>query len=367
MHITFLLPVLNDAHFNKRIQNLKNTGINLEILGFERNHYEGENLNENVTSLGFVKHGKYLERIPKLLKALFFVRRKSINTDILYCFNLETLLIGWFSSLFRSKKIVYDVADIREILIGKKISSSILRIIERFLIKRTEIVVVTAPAYISGYFHGYLDLRNTKFHIIENKVDPESIKNNNIKLSQNVNETNVIKIGYFGVIRCNHSLKLLKKVVNHANGNIRLYIRGIFQDHLGLKKDEILDSKYVEFGGPFVSPDELSNIYNEIDISWTAIYHFKPNVMWSRTNRFYQACYFQRPMITQQGTPDAKQVDKFDIGFSIDLTKPSEALEKILTLNPSLIKKWKLNMINMPENVYTLSDEHKNLVNKLKS
>lgn len=178
MHYTFVLPVLNDSHFEKRIDNLKKEGIDFQILGFERNHYPANSDYDDITSLGFVEHGKYLKRFPTYIKSFFLVRKKIKDTDVIYCFNIETLLIGWLVSMSRlnSYKIVYDVADIREILIEKRLISWILRKIERFLIERTTVVVVTAPAYIDGYFHGYLQLHNTEYHIIENKVDEESFK-----------------------------------------------------------------------------------------------------------------------------------------------------------------------------------------------
>lgn len=176
---------------------------------------------------------------------------------------------------------------------------------------------------------------------------------------------NFISIGYFGVIRCNHSLQLLKKIVDQANGKIQLYIRGIFQEHLGLMKDELLESKYVEFGGSFKSPDELPEMYKSVDLTWTAIYHFKPNIMWSRTNRYYQACFFKRPMITQIGTPDAAEVQKFNIGCSIDLTSQLESLEKIMNIRGSQIRTWKENMIHLPKDVYILTNEHKDLIRKV--
>ena len=367
MHYTFILPVLHDSHFEKRIDNLKKTGINLQVLGFERNHYPAGDKDKNITSLGFVEHGKYLKRFPTFLKSLFTVRKKIKNTDIIYCFNIETLLIAWIASLSRPKKykLVYDVADIREILIENKLVSSLLRFIERFLIKRTHTVVVTAPAYIDGYFHGFLKLFDTQFHVIENKVDSESFEFKN-DISNSIDDTSkTIKIGYFGVIRCNHSLRLLKDLLEKSNGKFKLYIRGIFQDHLNLMKEDLLELDNVHYGGPFVSPDDLFKIYNDVDLSWTAIYHFKPNVMWSRTNRFYQACYFKRPMITQEGTPDAEQVKNLEIGLSIDLTNPSSSLQKLHEIKPSDVMKWKENINKVPKSVYILNDEHEVLAKNL--
>jgi succinoglycan biosynthesis protein ExoL len=367
MHYTFFLPVLNDSHFNKRINNLKEIGINIKVIGFERNHYSGSSSKYDVSSLGFVEHGKYLKRIPTLIKSIFSVRKTVRNTDVLYCFNIETLLIGWLASLFQKGKIkiIYDVADIREILAEPGPVSSLLRNVERFLITKTKIVVVTSPAYIDGYFHKMLKLHDHDFHVIENKLDKTYLSKAEMAITgQDNKNSDVITIGYFGVIRCNHSLQLLNTLLEKAGGKMRLYIRGIFMDK-EVNKEDILANKYVTYGGPFIAPDELTEMYNKVDLSWIALYHYKTNVKWCRTNRFYQACLFKKPMITQKGTLDSDQAEKHQIGCSIDLTNQPRAIQNLLNLNSQQIEKWKENMKRVPEEVYMLEDEHQILAEKI--
>ena len=370
MHVTFILTSLYDPYAISRIENIRRKGADTVVFGFKRKTSKGTPLHGNVTSLGYTEHGKYYKRIPAIIKSFFTVRKKVETTDVVYCTNLQTLLIGWLFCTSRKENIqlVYDVADVREVLIKKNFSSFFMRMFERFLINRTSIVVVTAPAYIDGYFKKIQRLLHTDYHIIENKIDASSI----IKTGETISLTNAensdtLTIGYFGVLRCKHSLELLYDVVQAAEGRIRLYLRGFFIEHLELNEQDILDSQYVTFGGSFVSPDDLQDIYSKIDLCWTAIYHAKSNVMWSRTNRFYQACYFRSPMITQQGTPDASQVEKHNIGFSIDLLNKRDALAKILSIKQKEIDTWKKNSLDLPEHIYVLTDEYDKLLEKLKA
>jgi succinoglycan biosynthesis protein ExoL len=368
MRFIFFLPVLFDAHYKKRINKLEEAGINLKIIGFERNHYADKSWKYPTQSIGYIEHGKYLSRIPSFIKSIFIMHREVKEADVLYCFNIETLFIGWLSLLFSSSqtKLVYDVADIREIFVGSNLLSGILRKVESFLVKKTEVVVVTSPDYIEGYFHGVLGLHSSEFYVIENKLDANTPVKHNISLESgaDVYDNNQVTIGYFGIIRCNHSLQVLNQLADKAAGKIKIYIRGIFMDTEKLK-EIILQSNHVEFGGPFVSPVDLADMYKKIDISWLAQYHYKTNVKWARTNRFYQACFFECPMITQVGTQDYIQMKKFDIGCSVDLTKPDQAINELLNLSKVDIKKWKHNISNVPKTNYTYSDEHKLLVQKL--
>jgi hypothetical protein len=167
------------------------------------------------------------------------------------------------------------------------------------------------------------------------------------------------------VLRCYHSLYLLNEVLREGNCKFHVYLRGFFMDNVLPLKDEILSSGYAEYGGTYVYPEDLNDLYGKVDLVWTAIYHAKSNIMWSRTHRFYQACYYKKPMITQINTPDADQNHLHNIGFSIDLVNKQEAIKRILNVNFSDISDWKTNMKNVPQEVYLLRDEYKQLLDKL--
>jgi len=369
MHITFLLPDLDDSFALDRIEHLKNEGAKAEIFGYKRDTYKGKTYEDNVTLLGFTEHGKYYKRIPSIFTSFFKIRKKVKQTDVLYCFTLELLCIGWFLSLFQKStvKLAYDVADIREILVKKGIVSSLARRLDKFLTSRTDVVVVTAPAYIEGYFKKMLNVGETEFHIIENKLDENLMEpHNDIPVKKNSNDSYPIRIGYFGVLRCYHSLNLLNRVLREGNGKFHLYLRGFFMDNVLPLKDEILSSGFAEYGGTFIYPDDINDLYSKVDLVWTAIYHAKSNIMWSRTHRFYQACYYQKPMITQIDTPDAVDNHAHNIGFSVNLINSEEALQKIMNVNFSDLSEWTTNMKNVPKDVYLLRNEYKQLIKKLK-
>jgi|GEM_PF-234544 len=374
MRITFILPVISHAYSQTRIEHLEKEGVEPVILGFERKHYKGKAWKKKVINLGFVEHGNYFKRFFPDVKALFPVWKHSKTSDFIYCFNLETLLIGWFANIFRfsKAKLIYDVADIQQILMSKSATGKILRFFEKLILNNVSVVVVTSPSYISGYFHQVQKLRDVNYHIIENKL-PANISNpeNNkpVKTSNLLNKDHsVIRIGYFGGIRCNHSLVLLNKVLERGQGKFRLYLRGIFStQNIDEKlKNKILSSKYVDYDGPYVYPDDLSGMYEKIDISWVAFYHAENNVKWSRATRFYQACYYRSPLIVQYNTQDAKVVKKRNYGLLLDITDIESSLKKILRINPNDISNWKQNLTSIPREEVVYTNEHKKLFEVLK-
>jgi succinoglycan biosynthesis protein ExoL len=368
MHITFLLPDIDDSYALDRIEHIKAEGATASIFGYKRVTYKGKKYNDNITLLGYTEHGKYFRRIPSIFSSFFKIRKKVKQMDVIYCFTLELLTIGWLLSLFRKSpvKLAYDVADIREILVKKGIVSSLVRQLDKFLTTKTNLVVVTAPAYIDGYFKQKLKLQDIQFHIIENKLDEDLMgPHPDTANDKKKDDFQPIRIGYFGVLRCLHSLSLLNDVIREGKGKYHLYLRGFFMDNVFPLKDEILSSGYAEYGGTYISPEDLNDLYGKVDLVWTAIYHAKSNIMWSRTHRFYQACYYKKPMITQLNTPDADQNHLYNIGFSVDLVKKEKALQKILAVNFTDISSWNINMNSVPQEVYLLTDEYKQLLEKL--
>lgn len=366
MKILLVLPVLSDSYYRKRIEKLSELGVRCSVLGFERNHYKGKPWDIPAESLGKIKHERYFSRVGILFRSIFKIRRAARNQDVIYAYNLDVLLISWLATLFQSKniKIVYDVADIRSILVESGIFPTLLRNLERFLLKRVSVVVVASPAYIDGYFKPYQKTENTYF-VIENKVD-KNLLDNQTKSILPVSKKDPITIGYFGMLRCERSLNVLKQLAESSQGNIRILLRGLFLNTQHFEA-EFKSLEFAQYGGPFVYPDDLSGMFESADLVWGAHYQTKPNKNWAIVNRFYQACYFKRPLIVQAGSQNAKLVNRYNIGLEIDLGNPSQARNKIENVKFSQIDEWQNNMRKMPEDVYTFTDEHEKFIKILKS
>lgn len=365
MNILFVLPVLSDSYYRKRIEKLSEIDVHCTVLGFERDHYPGKTWAIPTESLGKIQHGRYFRRIGILIRSVFKIRKAAKNQDAIYAYNLDILWISWLATLFQpgNIKIVYDVADIRAILVEKGFVSSVLRTFERFLLKRTSIVVVASPAYVDGYFKSIQQADNTYF-VIENKVDKDHLPDQT-EFLQPGSKKETITIGYFGMLRCERSLQVLKELIANNNGRIRLLLRGIFLN-TGNYEEEFKKLEYTHYGGPFVYPDDLGEMFGATDLIWGAHFQTKPNKKWAIVNRLYQACYFKRPLIVQAGSQNAKLVNRFNIGREIDLANPRQAIQDIQDISYTHIAEWQKNMKEMPEDVYTFTDEHERFIEILK-
>ena len=83
------------------------------------------------------------------------MHRETSRGDTLYCFGLDLLALGWMVSFF----VVGSVLLVLRLLIFAVLSSEILRarflrMLERFLVRRTDLVVCTSEHYVNDYYAG---------------------------------------------------------------------------------------------------------------------------------------------------------------------------------------------------------------------
>ena len=75
--ILSVLPLLGHPRDSKRITMLQQAGFTVEAVAFERDYHTGRMPDCKVESLGRIAHGRYLQRILKMVTALPAMRRAS--------------------------------------------------------------------------------------------------------------------------------------------------------------------------------------------------------------------------------------------------------------------------------------------------
>lgn len=361
MRVAFIVPVLAHARYRKRIVALSRLGAETNVLAFSRDYYSTEFRDQPVTSLGYIEHGNYGRRILPLLRAVPRVRAAARAADVLYAFELDSMLLAWLSVRgMRSRpKLFYEVGDIREIMTGGSLLSRLFRALERFLLKDVHTLVVTSIGFLTGYYEGTLGEKSLTSLVIENKVDLEAQLP--VPAAAIAADDGVLRIGYFGLIRCRDSWEVLKAVANAGEGKISISVRGKFMN-LEDAKNEVGHIPNLDYGGPYVSPDDLSEIYSSVDLVWVAQHHTDNNTRWARVNRFYEACFFQKPMFAQIGTLDGNAVAEYGLGVCLDVTDKESSVDAILRTTKVDVESWRQNLDRLAGDVYCLTDEHVKLI-----
>jgi len=363
MRVLFLLGMASHARYWKRIKALEGLGVIPVALAFNRRHYDGATLPSYCTVIGTISHGNYLRRLPSVLRAVRRVRNHARNCKVIYAFDLDMALLGWIASLgFRHRpQLVYEVGDIRQVKLNRTLFGAFVRFCERFLLRRISRLVVTSEDYISGYYTEILRAPLPSYEVIENKLSPDTFPSIQPHFPSDINFP--LQIGYIGVLRCHRSWVILRRLMNESEELFNLHLHGVpFVDrHL---VDTTLNLPAVHFHGPYVSPDDLVHIYRDLDIIW-ASYPYQGrdigNWCWARTTRFYESCYFNKPMIVHKGTADARYVKSLDIGVVVDLSDIEGTIARLQTLNASDIQRWRNNLHQLPRTICLYTNEHRRL------
>ncbi len=371
MKITFLLSSITFVRFLKRIEILSQLGTTASVFAFERKGtYPGKQVDFKIQKLGSISHGSYIRRIFRLLSSIKIISGAVKQTDVIYAFGLDMLFLGHLSKLFsknKNQKLVYEVGDIRGIFLGETVINKLFRFFERQLLKKVTLLVITSKAYYEEYFLKIQKAKNLNFHVIENKIDPNLFQSID-KMQVSDRTQDVLTIGYFGVLRCERTWQILKMLADKAADKMKIYIRGVPGVGLENQLSEIGNIPNIIYDGPYVVPDDLQAMYEKVDIVWAAYPYQgerKGNWSWARTIRFYESCYFSKPVIVQKGTEDCKTVQEYDFGCCLDLSNVNEAVNSIMNISGDQILNWKQNVCNLPKDIYLLTNEHKELINNL--
>jgi succinoglycan biosynthesis protein ExoL len=142
-------------------------------------------------------------------------------------------------------------------------------------------------------------------------------------------------------------------------------VRGV---PLGIPEFErdVAASPWIEYGGPYLAPDDLREMYGRIYLCWIAHrMNQQHSLLWNRANRFYEACALHTPMIAQAGTQDGAVVARDGLGVCIDLADPDAAVASVLEIDRSDIALWQRHMLAVPRSVYMENGEHQALASEI--
>ena len=358
MKIAFLLPVKGQPRHYKRIRGLQDLGNAATAYYFNRPYFEGHEPPCPYECIGNFRHRKYLKRLFQICFSSVNMKQKLKDVDVIYAFGLDMALLSLTSKLFQKPQLIYEIGDLRPIQFERTIKGRIVRFLDGIVCKLADEVVVTAEGF-AKFLQFHHKISADKIRIIENKLDLPASK----RLQPKIHQPNrPVTIGYFGLLRCSKTWEALKCLSKNEDIDIQVYIRGYA---LGMNiEQEANQNPRIYYGGEYIAPDELGSLYEKVDIVWGCFpfpeNHHHESWKWARTNRFYESCYFRRPIITLKNTDESNIVEKLGIGVSIDLIDPENAADELVNSLPKLLAMEK-TLAALPDHICMTTDEHKNL------
>src|SRR6185437_3834257 len=281
-----------------------------------------------IISLGQIAHGKYLKRIWRLAVALLtLLRHRGLfrDAEVIYAFGPDCLVLCVVASLLlsmRRRRIIYELADVRHVMLETSVKGMLLRWVERVALKSTELVVVTSEAYRDDYLSAMQHYPAMSTTVLENKLTPPLPAPLEVTLPPDRRMT--IRIGWFGLLRFAESWELLVRIAEQYPDRISVYVRG-YPISLPDFASRVQRVENLRYGGSYSSPGDLAQLYAEIDVSWV-VYGVGTDRQrqWMLPNRFFEAIYYRVPIIAARGSLLAERVEELGIGWAVDVEKSEQ-------------------------------------------
>lgn len=368
LRVLSLLPVLGHPRDSKRISMLQSEGFDVQAAAFERDYHSGRMPSCPVERLGRIGHGRYLSRLGRMMRALPRLRRLIRRSDACYASGPDMALMGLIAGLGLGKPMVLEVGDLRRIQVSPGMSGTVMRFVDRWIVNRCALLVSTASGFAHGYFRDRLHSR-TPVLLIENKLDQAAVQA--LRALPPVPAPRAdggkIRIGWFGVLRCPWSLDALRHLVQRHGEKFEVVIAGHVLDPVDLPT-VVANTPGLSYLGEYRSPADLPSLYGSVDMVWT-VYPgpevTNPAWRWallvSRSNRFYESCFFGRPIITMADSGDGEEVARREIGLCLDsqdLDSIACALSRIDTVQ---LQSWFDALNRLPISVHSATSESTDL------
>ncbi|MBT8425414.1 MAG: glycosyl transferase [Silicimonas sp.] len=334
-HVLFFAFDIAEAAQIRRIESVRKLGHDVASVSFRRT-----NMNRDFTPdwpdlpLGRTENGKLMLRLKSLgvgLARLLGQRRIAEGRTIWIARNLDMLALAvLFRRLTgrRDVRLTYECLDIHGLMTRRDVVGRVARWIERRLMARTDLLIVSSPGFIDRYFHPVQGYRG-QVAIIENKL--WTGEGPLPRRARPKDTGGPLVLGWVGSLRCPASLALLEAVARDMGDDIRLVFRGSVHRHALPGFDAVIARhSNMHYGGTYEYPHGLAQVYVACDLVWSQdLWQAGTNSDWLLPNRIYEASYFGCPSVAVRHTVPGQRIEASGLGFTIQEPTPA-ALSALL-------------------------------------
>lgn len=330
--ILYLGPDMADAAVTRRVQGLRGAGATVIAYAFKRS--VGSAI--DVQSLGTAADGNMRKRLSAMRLAYQKLSKDHALRDIdaIYARNLDVALLALAlrRRIGLSVPIVYEVLDLHPLLERTGPIGVVARALERFVLRRIALLVVSSPAFLDRYFapvQGY----HAQGFLLENKVEGITQEARTALYQPDTPKDAPFTIVFAGKLRCEKSLHILTDLAAKAEDQLCVRLAGTVPDSLKTAYDALAAYPNVQVSGAYDYPHDLKDIYRDADLNWTLDYSSAQNAELLIPNRLYEGGLFGVPPLLRPKTATAARAAQWGVGMLLD----DEILQK-LAQNPRSLR-----------------------------
>lgn len=372
--LAFFAHERGDARVVKRIAALSDQGWHVTGFTFHRVREKADvpPAWENI-HLGTTYNRRYLQRLWAFVRCIGVLWRQRSDLAacaVIYVVNTDNALLALLGRFFAgsSAPLVLELADIQPAMTGSGLVSGIFRAIERFVLRRTALLVTTSPGFVREYFEPVQGHQGAVF-LMENKVYPSAALPAAVGKSDPVESGKPWTVGCFGAFRCKRSLDLMRGLAEKLGPEkIRFILRGYPAGTIADDFGKLLGSlPNLTFGGPYQYPDDLAAMYGVIDFNW-AFDESDPNgnSAWLLPNRIYEGGCFGVPAIAGKSTETGRWIERNRTGWTFDEPLAENLAAFFESLDPAEWRAIAAHCTSIPRGEFTGEADYARLSGEMK-
>jgi succinoglycan biosynthesis protein ExoL len=356
--LAYFVHDLQDTAVLRRVRMLEAGGADVVVFGFSREAAAPQRVGEAaVVCLGRTRPRRFVARIASVILALAKHRRwigSLAAADAVVARNLECLALAVFARARRGERVPlhYEVLDVHRLMLREDAVGTVLRAIESRLMRGSESILVSSPAFATHYFDRFHASAPVRCQLIENKVFPLPA-GEPARAAAN-DAAGPIVIGWCGVLRCRRSLLLLGELTQRFPGRYRVVMRGKVADSAIPDFHELLRGKSdLHYLGPYRYPDDLPSIYGAIDLAW-AIDFFEAgmNSAWLLPNRLYESGLYGAVALALDGVQTGDWLRARSLGVTLAGRSNDELIAAIAAIPRESIENVRRSVRSAPRSLF---------------
>ncbi|WP_053982976.1 glycosyltransferase [Niameybacter massiliensis] len=316
------LDISSDSRVQRYEKYFEKYQVSYTVLGWDR---ENKNLKRKSTDYCTIQAGYNLGtggikyRIKWNIYVLKYLLKNKKNYDIIHACDFDTILPALVMKLF-GKTVVFDIFDwfSDEVKTGKWFIDYPINFMEKLATKLADMTILCEEERIEQ-----IQTIPRKYMIIPNIP---TVDLTGITCIPNVKGT-PITIAYVGGFYPDRGLIELLEVIS-TMPTIQLKIAGFGNVEIEDKAREYAElHSNIEYYGK-VEYNKAIEIMQSADLLYAMYYTINRNNIYAAPNKFYEAIFLNKPIITTQKTLVGKKVQKHESGYVIE--EGRDALEKFL-------------------------------------
>jgi succinoglycan biosynthesis protein ExoL len=371
MNLVYFVHDLNDPAVHRRMRMFHAGGAMVSLIGFHRGEPPAEVDGTVPLPLGRTGDARLVQRAIAVLGAALSIprwRSVFVSADAILARQLETLVLAAFARrlLMPRAPLVFECLDIHRLMGASSVVGRTLRSLEHRLLGQCQRLVVSSPHFIRFHF-APVHQRLPPVTVVENKALTFEF-DSRPRAEPRVPPGPPWRIGWFGVIRCARSLRILAELATAHPGEVEIVIRGRVATSVLPHFDEVVAATPgLSFGGPYDRARDLPRLYGDVHFAWAIdFYEAGSNSDWLLPNRLYEAGLFGAVPIACRDVATGAWLAERDVGVLLDGDAAQSVAAVIRSLDAARYASLRAGLAALPEAAFLYTrDDCRELVETL--